>query len=172
MHMTEKEIVTSFRQAKNRERQVAILAQLNACTTGDIVEVLLKNGFTPKDIPGRYRKGGKRDRKAYRKEHQVPPPKRDTNTGKMVCAECGTLFDGKCNAVFCAACGQRRREKWEKERRQRDKERLAAERAASGPKLCADCGTPLKSKLNTYCAACAARRKRESQRKSKKRKKG
>ena len=51
MHMTEKEIVTSFRQAKNRERQVAILAQLNACTTGDIVEVLLKNGFTPKDIP-------------------------------------------------------------------------------------------------------------------------
>ena len=77
MHMTEKEIVTSFRQAKNRERQVAILAQLNACTTGDIVEVLLKNGFTPKDIPGRYRKGGKRDRKAYRKEHQVPPPKRE-----------------------------------------------------------------------------------------------
>ena len=54
--MTEKEIVTSFRQAKNRERQVAILAQLNACTTGDIVEVLLKNGFTPKDIPARYRK--------------------------------------------------------------------------------------------------------------------
>ena len=171
MHMTEKEIVTSFRQAKNRERQVAILAQLNACTTGDIVEVLLKNGFTPKDIPGRYRKGGKRDRKAYRKEHQVPPPKRDTKTGKMVCAECGTLFDGKCNAVFCAACGQRRRGKWEKERRQREREQRAAERAASGKK-CADCGAPLKSKLYTYCSDCATKRKRESQRRSKERKKG
>ena len=83
MHMTEKEIVTSFCQAKNRERQVAILAQLNACTTGDIVEVLLKNGFTPKDIPGRYRKGGKRDRKAYRKEHQVPPPNRENGLRRM-----------------------------------------------------------------------------------------
>ena len=171
MHMTEKEIVTSFRQAKNRERQVAILAQLNACTTGDIVEVLLKNGFTPKDIPGRYHKGGKRARKTYHREHQVPPPKRDTKTGKMVCAECGTLFDGKCNAVFCAACGQRRREKWEKERRQREREQRAAERAASGKK-CADCGAPLKSKLYTYCSDCATKRKRESQRRSKERKKG
>ena len=104
--MTEKEIVTSFRQAKNRERQVAILAQLNACTTGDIVEVLLKNGFTPKDIPGRYRKGGKRARKTYHREHQVPPPKRDTKTGKWSVQSAGHCLTVNATLYFAPPAGK------------------------------------------------------------------
>lgn len=167
MQMTGSKIVRFFHEAKNRGRQVEILAQLNACTTGDIVAVLLENGVAPEDIPERFRKGGKRKRKAYHREQPVPPPKRDQKTGKMICAECGLLFEGKPNSIFCADCKKRRLEKQKQRHKQRDRERRAAERAAREPKRCAGCGEVLESKNATYCKACAAARKKESIRKSK-----
>lgn len=162
MQMTSSKIVRTFREAKDRGRQVEILAQLNACTNRDIVAVLLENGVVPEDIPERYRKGKKPRQKNTQGRQKPPPPKRDPETGKMVCAECGTLFDGQPSTVFCPACKEKRLEKQKQRHKQRDRERRAAERAARGPKRCAQCGAVLESKSATYCKACAAARKKES----------
>lgn len=45
--MTEGEICTSFRQAKDQKKQIGILADLNACTGKVIKEILHKNGLFP-----------------------------------------------------------------------------------------------------------------------------
>lgn len=44
MQMTEQEICKEYREAKDPNRQLTILAQLNACGAGDIVAILEKNG--------------------------------------------------------------------------------------------------------------------------------
>ena len=173
MNMTGGEIALSFRAAKDRRRQVEILAQLNACTTRDIVKVLLENGFAPEDLPKRFSKNsGEPHKREYRKTNKPSRPKRDPKTGKMVCALCGVLFNGQSNTVYCPACGKRRKEELERERRQREREQRAAAYAAAGPKRCADCGAVLENRKAVYCKACAAARKKESIRKSKQRKRG
>lgn len=54
--MTELEIVSTFRQAKYPGKQVAILAELNDCTTEKIKEILLRNGVDQKNLPRKSRK--------------------------------------------------------------------------------------------------------------------
>ena len=113
MNMTGGEIALSFRAAKDRGRQVEILAQLNACTTKDIVKVLLENGFAPEDLPKRFSKNsGEPHKREYRKTNKPSRPKRDPKTGKMVCAMCGVLFNGQSNKVYCPACGESGRRNW------------------------------------------------------------
>lgn len=44
MHMTNGEIVRSYREAKEKKKQIEILAELNACTTADIKKILVEGG--------------------------------------------------------------------------------------------------------------------------------
>ena len=51
--MTEDEIVRSYRNAKNRNTQITVLAQLNACQTEEIEQILEQKGVIKKkqDVP-------------------------------------------------------------------------------------------------------------------------
>lgn len=44
MEMTNDEIVVRYRQAKKKGEQVQILADLNSCSVGDIIEILVAAG--------------------------------------------------------------------------------------------------------------------------------
>lgn len=44
MQMSNAEICSSFRQAKNQNDQISILAELNACSTAEILEILQAGG--------------------------------------------------------------------------------------------------------------------------------
>lgn len=44
MHMTNGEIVKSYREAKEKKKQIEILAQLNACPVANIREILISEG--------------------------------------------------------------------------------------------------------------------------------
>lgn len=44
MQMTESEIVISYKAAKQKRRQIGILAELNCCKPNDIAKILEKNG--------------------------------------------------------------------------------------------------------------------------------
>ncbi|MBO7158120.1 MAG: hypothetical protein J6W31_05910 [Clostridia bacterium] len=51
LQMTEAEIVKSFREAKDPEAQIGILADLNCVGKTKICEVLLKNGVDADELP-------------------------------------------------------------------------------------------------------------------------
>lgn len=53
MQMTEDEIVRSYKNAKNRNTQVTVLAQLNACPKEQIEQILEQKGVIKKkqDVP-------------------------------------------------------------------------------------------------------------------------
>ncbi len=44
MFMSETEIITRYRQAKSKNQQITILAQINGCDRADIIELLALNG--------------------------------------------------------------------------------------------------------------------------------
>lgn len=140
MNMTESEIAVSYRQARKPEGQIVILSQLNDCESGDIVDILLRQGFSLEELPKKYR------------------PR------KIICKQCGVSFDSNTNKKLCPVCIEKRKKGWQ----QRAKEKRAAEYAAN-PKRCADCGAVLKNRLATYCKSCAAARQKESMRRSKQR---
>ena len=45
MEMTAHEIVRSYKEAKDKKKQVGILAQLNLCTPEDIKKILVEDAF-------------------------------------------------------------------------------------------------------------------------------
>ena len=51
MQMTEQEICKEYREAKDPNHQLTILAQLTTCKTEDIVEILTRNGETLRKRP-------------------------------------------------------------------------------------------------------------------------
>ena len=57
MQMTDIEIVGRFRRAENKKGQVQILADLNACSKEEIVEVLKKHDI---DVSGYIKKKGRK----------------------------------------------------------------------------------------------------------------
>lgn len=61
MEMTAHEIVRSYKEAKDKKKQVGILAQLNLCTPEDIKKILVEGGISWRELPR-----GKRT--------QSPPP--------------------------------------------------------------------------------------------------
>ena len=73
--MTESEIATSYRQAKNKDDQVKILAELNACSTSVIKQVLVDKGFlfnsTHSDSSSNNRKGNSRIRITNGKDNKT-----------------------------------------------------------------------------------------------------
>lgn len=50
-YMSEGEIVSSYRQAKDRIKQIPILAQLNNSTNEEIIEILKRNGISEEELP-------------------------------------------------------------------------------------------------------------------------
>jgi hypothetical protein len=58
MQMSDGEILTSYRQAKDKSKQVQILADLNDCTIADIIRILIARGISPKAFRIRKRVSG------------------------------------------------------------------------------------------------------------------
>ena len=69
MMMTDGEIVTSYREAKNKSAQIGILAELNA-TSEDIIKTILKS----KGIDLRSANAGKKKKKSMEIEAADPVP--------------------------------------------------------------------------------------------------
>lgn len=70
MQMTEQEICKEYREAKDPNRQLTILAQLNTCEPGDILAILEKNGEPLKKRP--YQRNPKPEKEATKKEEEIP----------------------------------------------------------------------------------------------------
>lgn len=49
--MTDGEIISSYRQAKDKGKQITILAELNACTKGQIEDILTEAGYLKNGKP-------------------------------------------------------------------------------------------------------------------------
>ena len=56
MQMTQQEIVTSFREAKDKREQIKILSQLNVCSEEEIRSILIKGGIDGRALPRKKRK--------------------------------------------------------------------------------------------------------------------
>lgn len=67
MIMTNEEIVRDYRVAKNRTKQIGILADVNMCSKREIVEILLEMG---EEVPGNFLSKGKK--KAAVPEEEEP----------------------------------------------------------------------------------------------------
>lgn len=61
MIMTNEEIVRDYRAAKNRTKQIGILADENMCSKREIVEILLEAG---EEVPGNFLSKGKKGKGA------------------------------------------------------------------------------------------------------------
>lgn len=75
MEMTDNEIVRSYREARDKGKQVKILSQLNLCEIGEILDILTKNGVKPQELP-RTRRG-----KAKTETVESPPPSIESGAG-------------------------------------------------------------------------------------------
>ena len=63
MEMTNNEIVSKFKRAKEKRQQISILAQLNGCNEEKIKQILIDEGIPEAEIqPVKKRRG--RDRKS------------------------------------------------------------------------------------------------------------
>lgn len=79
MEMTPDEIVVRYRQAKEKGKQLNILAELNACSVDDIVHVLVEHGGYKLERMSRSRGTAKLLRegvpkKSYKKPEIIPEP--------------------------------------------------------------------------------------------------
>ena len=53
MQMTDLEIVAKYKSAKDRKKQIDILAQLNVCYKETIRKILIENGIPESELPGK-----------------------------------------------------------------------------------------------------------------------
>ena len=78
MEMTTDEIVRSFREAKDRRKQVTILAELNDCSVEEIRSTLVAGGISWRELP-RAPRAGKAPNAATTEDpsgsRKSPPPK-------------------------------------------------------------------------------------------------
>ena len=79
MHMSNDEIVVRYRQAKHKGEQLNILADLNACSVDEIVNVLVEHGGYQLERMSRSRGKAKLLREAapkkpYKKPEIIPEP--------------------------------------------------------------------------------------------------
>ncbi len=70
MQMSNEEIVRSYRDAKNKAKQLGILAELNACDTQKIKDILIGSGMDYRRLPR-----GEREKKAEVQTAEVKPVK-------------------------------------------------------------------------------------------------
>lgn len=53
MQMNENEIVRDFKEAKEKRKQISILADMNQCSREQIREILLRNGICEAELPAK-----------------------------------------------------------------------------------------------------------------------
>lgn len=51
MEMSKGEITTSYRQAKDKKKQIEVLSELNMCSKEEIVEILKEQGIPHRELP-------------------------------------------------------------------------------------------------------------------------
>lgn len=54
--MSDGEILKSYREAKDKRHQVSVLADLNVCTKGEIIDILIAGGVRPQELPRKRQK--------------------------------------------------------------------------------------------------------------------
>lgn len=72
MEMTASEIVRSYKEAKDKKKQVGILAQLNLCTPENIKRILIEGGVDWRELP-RGKRTPKAPQKKTQTEHNAQP---------------------------------------------------------------------------------------------------
>lgn len=85
MQYTEGEIVREFNQARYKNKQIGILAQLNTCQRKDIIEILERNGV---EIPDKYKASREeeydygtmvaKEKRPYRMKSKAKEPEEET----------------------------------------------------------------------------------------------
>jgi hypothetical protein len=100
MQMSDGEILTSYRQAKDKSKQVQILADLNDCTIADIVRILIARGISPKAF--RIRKRVSNEKNTTSKAEKPDPVKEK----KVVYAACNPRKDLRADRYACRSHAQ------------------------------------------------------------------
>lgn len=86
MQMSNEEIVRSYREAKSKSKQLEILAELNACDTQKIKDILIGSGMDHRQLPRR-----ERDKAAAQMEEAKPEKeKRAAVKKKPENTQCGS----------------------------------------------------------------------------------
>ena len=92
--MTDGEVVTSFRQAKNKREQIGILSELNLCSKSDILNILCAAGEDVSDyISGRPKK------KPAEKKSGAPAAARRWSEDEVTILREGCLAGGACGDI-------------------------------------------------------------------------
>lgn len=87
MQMSNEEIVRSYREAKNKAKQLEILAELNACDTQKIKDILIGSGMDHRRLPR-----GEREKTAVQTEEARPEKeKRAAVKKKPENTQCGSV---------------------------------------------------------------------------------
>lgn len=92
--MTDGEVVTSFRQAKNKREQIGILSELNLCSKSDILNILCAAGEDVSDyISGRPKK------KPAEKKSGAPAAARRWSEDEVTILREGCMAGGACGDI-------------------------------------------------------------------------
>lgn len=92
--MTDGEVITSFRQAKNKREQIGILSELNLCSKSDILNILCAAGEDVSDyISGRPKK------KPAEKKSGAPAAARRWSEDEVTILREGCLAGGACGDI-------------------------------------------------------------------------
>lgn len=121
MNMTEKEICDSYRHALNPEKQIGILAQLNATSGRQIREILARNGLL--EAPQQKVEEPKAEELHVEEPpHKCPKQVKDKDSGNVLCIVCGTAFDGgqSRRARYCPSC----KKEHDRERKRRNAQKF------------------------------------------------
>ena len=70
--MTNQEIVTSYREAKDKKMQVKILSELNVCSQEKIKDILIAEGIRACELPRNRKKQGDKEGKEFHLREQEP----------------------------------------------------------------------------------------------------
>lgn len=87
MEMTNGEIITSYRQAKDKKKQIEVLADLNMCSKDEIVEILKEQGVPHRELPRN--RGGNTVKEVPAPEKAKTTPTNMTAMGEVVFHDIG-----------------------------------------------------------------------------------
>lgn len=88
MHMSNEEIVRSYREAKDKAKQLGILSELNACDRQKIKDIMAEGGIDHRQLPRSRKEKDARPEKAERTKAR-PAKEKQTVQEKPVNTQCG-----------------------------------------------------------------------------------
>lgn len=89
MQMSNEEIVRSYREAKDKAKQLGILSELNACDKQKIKDILAEGGIDHRQFPRSRKEKDARPEKAERTKARPAKEKQAAVQGKPVNTQCG-----------------------------------------------------------------------------------